>query len=290
MSGPGQKGRVAAWILFLFGGLALAAPWLPLADPGAATLEEQLQAPGMEHWFGTDSLGRDLFSRTLFGVRSSLFIGLLGAAVSLIIGVLVGAVAGFSGRIVDGLLMRFVDLLYGIPFICLVIFLLAVLRDHEPALREMGITRETILYSVVGATTWLTMARLVRNEVIRLRAQPFAEAARALGLPRRRVLFRHILPNAFGVILVALTLTIPSIVLYESFLSFLGLGIEPPGVSLGLLAAEGVDALSPIHVSWWMVLFPGGALALMLLAFSLLGDVLRDRLDPEHEAMTQKSK
>lgn len=273
-------GTAAAWVIGLCAALALLLPWLPVADPAAAALADQYQPPGAGHWFGTDALGRDLFARTLHGVRSSLFIGLLGAAVSLAIGVLVGALAGFGGRLTDALLMRFVDLLYGIPFICVVIFLLAVLRDHEPALRALGITRETVLYSAVGATTWLTMARMVRNEVMRLKALPFAEAARALGLPRRRVLARHILPNACGVIAVALTLTIPSIVLYEAFLSFLGLGMEEPAVSLGLLAAEGVDALNPLRMAWWLVAFPGGALALLLLCFSLLGDQLRDRLDP----------
>ena len=272
--------RLGAPLLLGLATVAVVAPWLPLADPGAARLADQLLEPGAGRWFGTDTLGRDLLSRTLFGIRSSLFIGLLGGLVSLGIGVLVGALAGFSGPRLDNLLMRMVDLIYGIPFICLVIFLLAVLRDHEPVLRSHGITRETVLYCVVGATTWLTMARMVRTEIIRLRGQPFAEAARALGLSKSRILCRHLLPNTFGIIMVTLTMTIPSILLYEAFLSFLGLGIEPPGVSLGLLAAEGVDALSPIHLSWWMVLFPGGALALLLLSFSLVGDGLRDVLDP----------
>jgi len=272
--------RAAGGIVAAFALLAVALPLLPLPDPSLTSLPDQLRGPHAGHWFGTDALGRDVFSRTMFGVRSSLWIATLAASVSLVIGVLVGAVAGFSRPKVDALLMRFVDVLYGIPFICLVIFLLAVLRDHEPWLRTHGITRETVLYLLVGGTSWLTMARLVRNEVARLRSLPFVEAARALGLPERRVLLRHVLPNAFGIILVALTLTIPSIVLYEAFLSFLGLGIEPPGVSLGLLAAEGVEVLTPIHSAWWMVAFPGGALALLLLALSLLGDAARDRFDP----------
>lgn len=261
--------------------LALATPYLSLQDPSLSSLPHQLMAPDGDHWFGTDALGRDVFSRTLYGIRSSIFIALLAATVSLIIGVLVGAVSGFSGRFTDAFLMRMVDVLYGIPFICLVIFLLAILRDHEPALRAHGITRATILYLVVGGTTWLTMARLVRNEVMRLRAQPFVEAARALGLPRRRILMRHIIPNTLGVVVVSLTLTIPSIVLYEAFLSFLGLGIEPPSVSLGLLSAEGIESISPVHAAWWLVVFPGGALVVLLLAVSLLGDGLRDRLDPQ---------
>ncbi|MFG0317058.1 MAG: ABC transporter permease [Planctomycetota bacterium JB042] len=260
--------------------VSLALPWLPVGDPSAAALPDQLRPPDGSHWFGTDALGRDVLARTLFGVRSSLWIGLLAAAVSLALGVLVGAVAGFSRPRVDAALMRLVDVLYGIPFICLVIFLLAVLREHEPWLRAHGITRETVLYLVVGGTSWLTMARLVRNEVVRLKSLPFVESARALGLPARRVLFRHVLPNAYGVILVALTLTIPSIVLYEAFLSFLGLGIEPPGVSLGLLAAEGIESITPVHAAWWLIVFPGGALALILLALSLVGDAARDRFDP----------
>ena len=283
-----HRGALAALIvLSMMSALALLTPWLPLSDPAASRLADQLQEPQAQHWFGTDTLGRDLFARTLLGIRSSMFIGLLGALVSLVIGVLVGALAGFSGRVVDGLLMRLVDVLYGIPFICLVIFLLAVLRDHEPVLRAHGITRETILYCVVGATTWLTMARLVRNEVVRLRNQPFVESARALGLSGARILWRHLLPNTLGVIVVTLTMTIPSILLYEAFLSFLGLGIEPPGVSLGLLAAEGVEALGPLHMSWWMIAFPGGALAVMLLSFSLLGDGLRDVLDPRDSRFSE---
>lgn len=275
-----DSARISSAVLLGAGALALALPWLPLADPSATSLPDQLRTPDATHWFGTDPLGRDVFARTLFGIRSSLWIGLLAAAVSLVLGVVVGGVAGFSRPRIDAALMRIVDVLYGIPFICLVIFLLAVLREHEPWLRAHGITRQTILYLVVGGTSWLTMARLVRNEVVRLKGLPFVEAARALGLSWGRILSRHILPNAIGVILVALTMTIPSIVLYEAFLSFLGLGIEPPGVSLGLLAAEGVEAMTPIHSAWWMIVFPGGALVGLLLAFSRLGDVARDRFDP----------
>src|SRR5690606_35777528 len=138
------------------------------------------------------------------------------------------------------------------------------------------ITRETVLYVVVGGTSWLTMARLVRNEVVRLKVLPFVEAAYAQGLPPRRILLRHVLPNAYGVIAVALTMMIPSIVLYEAFLSFLGLGVEPPGVSLGLLAAEGIESLTPVHSAWWLVVFPGGTLAAVLLALSLVGDAVRE--------------
>lgn len=272
--------RLAAALLAMLAIPAIAAPWLPGLDAATTDLASQLEAPSTSHWFGTDLLGRDVFARTLFGIRSSLAIGLLAALVSLVIGVAVGAIAGWNGRLLDTALMRVVDVLYGIPFICLVIFLLAVLRDHEPALRAHGITRETILYACVGGTTWLTMARLVRNEVARIRSLPYTEAARALGLSGATTIFRHVLPNAMGVIVVALTLSIPSILQYEAFLSFLGLGIESPGVSLGLLAAEGVEALSPVYRAWWLIVFPGAALALLLLGFSLLGDGLRDALDP----------
>lgn len=272
--------RLACAMLVLLAIPAVLAPWIPGLDGGTPDLARQLEAPSADHWFGTDLLGRDVFARTLLGVRSSFAIGLLAAFVSLILGVTVGSVAGWCGRFVDAALMRIVDVLYGIPFICLVIFLLAVLRDHEPMLRDHGITRETVLYACVGGTTWLTMARLVRNEVARIRSLPYTEAARALGLSSFTTIFRHVLPNAFGVIVVALTLSIPSILQYEAFLSFLGLGIEPPGVSLGLLAAEGVEALSPIHRAWWLIVFPGATLALLLLGFSLLGDGLRDTLDP----------
>ena len=278
----GHRGGTAA--LYVLGACAVVAvglEWLPLPAPDAGRLEDQFQPPDVDHWFGTDALGRDLLVRTLYGVRSSLYIGLLAAAVSLLIGVTVGAIAGYAGRVVDAVLMRFVDALYGIPFICLVIFILAVVRDHEPRLRAIGIDRNTILFLAVGATTWLTMARMVRNDVVRLRSMPFVEAARALGLSRVTILVRHILPNALGVIAVALTMTIPSIVMYEAFLSFLGLGLEPPDVSLGRLAAEGIDAISPIYNAWWMVVFPGAALVGLLLCFSLIGDQLRDRFDPQ---------
>lgn len=286
MSGPSEVARtnrgtrIALGLLFALAGPALIAAWIPALDGSTAELARQLEPPSLEHWFGTDVLGRDVFARTLHGVRSSLAIGLLAALVSLVVGVFVGSVAGWFGKTIDAVLMRLVDVLYGIPFICLVIFLLAVLRDHEPALRAHGITRETILYACVGGTTWLTMARLVRNEVARIRTLPYTEAARALGLSTFATLFRHVLPNALGVIVVALTLSIPSILQYEAFLSFLGLGIEPPGVSLGLLAAEGVEALSPIYRAWWLIVFPSAALALLLLGFSLLGDGLRDAFDP----------
>lgn len=279
MNAVRKSGTVAATVLALLATLALVAPVLPLRDPSAQDLASQLAPPSGEHWFGTDSLGRDVFARTVFGVRASCTIGLLAAAVTLVIGVTVGAIAGYCGRRIDALLMRFVDFLYGIPFICLVIFVLAVLRDYEPTLRAHGIDRGAILFMAVGATTWLTMARLVRNEVARLATLPFVEAARSLGASPTRILVRHVLSNAVGVILVALTLTVPSILLYEAFLSFLGLGLEPPAVSLGLLAAEGASALSPLTKPWWLIAFPGGVLALLLLALSVLGDGLRERLD-----------
>lgn len=279
MNAVRKSGAIAATVLALLAGLALVAPVLPLRDPSAQDLALQLAPPSGDHWFGTDSLGRDVFARTVFGVRASCTIGLLAAAVTLVIGVTVGAIAGYCGRRVDALLMRFVDFLYGIPFICLVIFVLAVLRDYEPTLRAHGIDRGAILFMAVGATTWLTMARLVRNEVARLATLPFVEAARSLGASPARILVRHVLSNAVGVILVALTLTVPSILLYEAFLSFLGLGLEPPAVSLGLLAAEGASALSPLTKPWWLIAFPGGVLALLLLALSVLGDGLRERID-----------
>ncbi len=275
------RGRARVFLLPL---VLLLLPILPAfvatSDATSGVLAEQLRAPDSAHWFGTDLLGRDVLARTASGVRSSLFVGMLAALTSLVIGVTVGSIAGFSGPRVDRLLMRTVDVLYGIPFICLVIFLLAILRDYQTSLRAHGITRDVIVYLAVGCTTWLTMARLVRNEVLRIRAQPFVEAAQALGLSRARMVVRHVLPNCAGVVLVALTLTIPSIVLYEAFLSFLGLGIEPPSVSLGMLAAEGVAAMNPIRASWWLVVFPGAALSVLLLGFSLLGDAMQEAFDP----------
>ncbi|QDS97885.1 ABC transporter permease [Adhaeretor mobilis] len=232
---------------------------------------------------GRDVLGRDLLSRVFWGARVSLVVGLVATFVSLVIGVTYGAVAGYFGGWIDDAMMRFVDVLYSVPFIFVVIFIITILGEESVA-RELaywGIGRITIFFVVVGAIYWLTMSRVVRGQVISLKNEPFIEAARSLGAGHARIIFRHILPNVFSVVLVYLTLTIPKVMLFEAFLSFLGLGVEPPNVSWGLLANEGIKVMSPVKIYWWLILFPSLALGSTLLALNLLGDGLRDALDPK---------
>jgi oligopeptide transport system permease protein len=246
----------------------------------------QFQPPGAQHWFGTDEHGRDVLSRVLYGAQISLLVGFVGAAVSLVIGVLWGAIAGSAGGKVDSAMMRTVDVLYSLPSIIFVIVLMTTLGEklkqlpfvqHSPTLEKE--LRLLILFVGLGAVSWLTMARIVRGQVLSLRTRPFVDASRALGATPWRILIRHIIPNVFGVVIVYVTLTVPAIVLYESFLSYLGLGVQPPMASWGSLISEGVDQINPIRIYWWMIVFPGGVLVSTLLALNFLGDGLRDAWD-----------
>ena len=243
-----------------------------------------------EGWlaFGTDVQGRSLVGRCLLGGTISLAVGAAAAAISVVLGVTVGLVAGYRGGWIDSLLMRLVDILYGLPYILIVILFQVAFANSEFLKRIFGGTRAgsvVVLFVAIGLVSWLTMARVVRGQVLSLRAQPFIEACRASGLTEWRIFTRHLLPNLVGPVLVYATLTVPQAILQESFLSFLGIGIQKPLPSWGSLASDGLlPALNPIEHRWWLLLFPCLLLATTLLSLNFLGDGLRDVFDPKREA------
>jgi len=245
---------------------ALAAPWVAPYPYDKTDLRYGAKPPTRAHLLGTDELGRDMLTRTLYGARVSFAVGLLATLVSLTIGVTYGAVAGFRGGRLDQVMMRAVDILYGLPFMFFVILLMVLFG------------RSIVnLFIALGAVQWLTMARMVRGQVLSLRVRDFILAAQAMGASPCRLLVRHILPNALGPIVVYATLTVPAVMLEEAFLSFLGLGVQPPMSSWGSLAAEGAAAMEAYP---WLIVFPGLALTTTLLSLNFLGDGLRDALDP----------
>jgi oligopeptide transport system permease protein len=223
-------------------------------------------APSADHWLGTDTLGRDLFVRILYGGQISISVGLCATAVALTIGVLYGTVSGFLGGKVDAFMMRIVDIIFALPFTVFVILLMVFFGR-----------KFVLLFAAIGAVQWLTMARIVRGQVQSLRHQEFIEAAEALGLSKLRIIFRHMSPNALGPIIVYATLTVPSVMLLEAFLSFLGLGVQPPMSSWGVLIKEGADSMEEFP---WLLIYPGLFLAVTLFSLNFLGDGLRDALDP----------
>lgn len=248
--------------------LALAGPMLSPHSLDSPDWSSMAVAPTLEgaHWFGTDRLGRDLWVRTWHGTRVSLLIGLLASAVSLVIGVAWGAFAGYLGGRVDAAMMRIVDVLYSLPYVFFVILLMVLFGRNF-----------VLLFVAIGAVGWLTMARIVRGQTLALRRREFVEAAVAMGVPTRRIVARHIVPNVLGPVIVYATLTIPQMILFESFLSFLGLGVQEPLASLGNLIAAGA---AEMEVAPWILIVPASALALLLACCNFLGDGLRDALDP----------
>jgi peptide/nickel transport system permease protein len=263
------KNRVALAglaMILLLSAVALFAPWIAPSDPLKQNLLERLQPPSLRHWMGTDDLGRDLFSRLIYGTRISLSVALVAVSITTLFGTLIGLVAGYFGRWWDTVLMRAVDILLCFPTFFLILMVIAFL---EPNILTV--------MAVIGLTSWTGLARLVRGETLSLREREFVLAAQALGLPHSRILARHLLPNVAAPILVSATLGIGSAVLTESALSFLGLGVQPPTPSWGNMLTTGKDY---IHFAWWLSLFPGLAILLSVLAFNLFGEGLRDAVDP----------
>ena len=245
--------------------LALLTPLIAPYSYEAQNLDLGASPPSAAHWLGTDIFGRDLLTQILYGGRISLAVGFIATAVALVIGVTWGAVAGYVGGRVDAAMMRFVDILYALPFMIFIILLMVVFGRNI-----------LLLFLAIGAVEWLTMARIMRTQVQALRQQEFVEAAISLGLSPSAIIFKHIVPNAIGPIIVYTTLTIPSVMLLEAFLSFLGLGIQPPQTSWGLLISYGAETMEEYP---WLLIFPGLALTITLFSLNFLGDGLRDALD-----------
>ena len=265
-----RKNRMAvlgAGILCVVVVLSIAGPWFTPYSFEDQDTALGAAAPSASHWLGTDPLGRDLLARILYGGRVSLLVGVAATSVSLLIGVLYGAIAGFAGGRLDSIMMRIVDVLYALPFTIFVIILMVFFGRNF-----------FLLFLAIGAVEWLTMARIVRSQVLSIREKEYIEAAHVLGLSRRRIILRHILPNTLGPVIVYVTLTIPQVMLVEAFLSFLGLGVQPPMSSWGILIREGVETMEEFP---WLLLYPSIALSLTLFSLNFLGDGLRDALDPK---------
>jgi len=263
-----QKNKLA-----LIGGLTLlcttifcvAGPWISPYTYEQQDFAQYAKAPSAKHWFGTDKLGRDQLTRIMYGGRVSLGVGICATLVSLTIGVLYGALSGFLGGKMDALMMRVVDILYALPFTIFVILLMVFFGQHI-----------VLLFVAIGAVEWLTMARIVRGQVQSLRKQEFIEAAFALGLSRRRIILGHMIPNVLGPVAVYTTLTIPAVMLLEAFLSFLGLGVQPPMSSWGTMIKDGAELMEEFP---WLLMIPAAFFSATLFSLNFLGDGLRDALD-----------
>ena len=264
------KNRAAMFGVFILVSLIILAILAPVISPypyDYQNLELGASAPSSAHLLGTDTLGRDLFSRRLYGSRVSLMVGFVATAVALVIGVTWGIVSGYYGGKVDAVMMRIVDILYGLPFIIFIILLMVVFGRNI-----------WLLFGAIGAVEWLTMARIIRGQVLSIKNQEYVLSAKAMGVSNFYMFRRHIFPNVLGPIAVYATLTIPQVMLLEAFLSFLGLGIQPPMSSWGTLIRYGVESMEEY---WWLLVFPGITFTITLFSLNFFGDGLRDALDPK---------
>lgn len=256
-------------ILFVITTLVVCAPWLSHFQMEDTDWESIALAPDWtsKHFFGTDDLGRDVFARTLYGGRMSILIGVVASVVSVVIGIAYGATSGFLGGKVDAFMMRIVDIIYSLPFMFFVILLMTFFGRNI-----------FLIFVAIGAVNWLDMARIVRGQTLGLKSKEFVEAAHAMGVRTPIIILRHIVPNVLGIVIVYVTLTIPQVILTESFLSFLGLGVQEPDTSWGVLINDGAQNVT---VAWWRLVFPALFLAVTLFCFNYIGDGLRDALDPK---------
>ena len=262
-----KKNRPAMFGLFVLAALvtlSILAPWLTPYSYAEQNLELGPSPPSAAHWLGSDLFGRDLFTRMLYGSRISLAVGFIATTVALLIGVTWGALAGYLGGRTDALMMRAVDVLYALPFTIFIILLMVVFGNNV-----------ILLFLAIGAVEWLTMARIVRGQVLHVKQQDFVEAAVSLGLTRLQIITRHVIPNVMGPVIVYATLTVPNVILLESFLSFLGLGVQPPQSSWGLLISYGVETMEEYP---WLLIYPAALLSLTLFSLNFLGDGLRDAM------------
>jgi oligopeptide transport system permease protein len=260
---------LGGWIVGAMALFVIVGPWFSRYAYDFTDFGNTLIGPSLDtgHWFGTDTLGRDIFVRTLYGGRISLLVGIVATAVSLLIGVTYGSIAGYFGGRLDSLMMRVVDILYALPFMFFVILLMVFFGRNI-----------VLIFVAIGAINWLDMARIVRGQALTLKHREFVEAAEAQGVSAAAIIRRHIVPNLLGVVAVYVTLTIPQVILVESFLSFLGLGVQEPMTSWGALVHDGSEQLES---AWWMLIFPAVFLATTLFCFNFVGDGMRDALDPK---------
>jgi oligopeptide transport system permease protein len=271
-----RKNRMAVicgWIFFAIAAACYLGPtvieWITGMTPTSQDAAARGAAPSWQHWFGTDTLGRDMLSRTLKGGQLAIGVGFIATAVALVIGVTWGAISAYAGGKVDEVMMRVVDVLYAFPTVVFVIVIIAMF--------DLGGSLFW-LFALIGLISWLTMARIVRGQVLSLRRQEFVEAARCIGVPRATILFRHIVPNTLGVVIVYSTLSVPAVMLQEAFLSFLGLGVQAPKASWGTLVTEGASQILALP---WTLIFPGIMMGITIFSLNFLGDGLRDALDPQ---------